>query len=329
MFQKLTELQGHKRWEKAVSGGYEIVRRLTHECLLPALERCEVLLSRLIGLSKFQKLSEVLGLETSDLNAIVETLDCLNLLAHHIIINTNEELAQFHSFSRWLRHQIDLLSAEPMSQTLEELMEKTDLVEYPLTLKYIRGALTKSSLRNFIQQLPMMGFARPPATSDDKWAPTKGDNRSFYDTFKKLLDQQNQATKDAEPVEIPKINNLTTRLGLQFEKVFSQIAVTQRRGILHRSQLVLHERCDKTVFDSTMRYEAIGRRENLCVIYVASRLTAKKHIAYIYRVVLDSENGVSSTREAHVGAINLKEGIIRQVQFVDDKLMVLWSNNGM
>lgn len=313
-----------------MSGGYEIVRRLTHECLLPALERCEVLLSRLIGLSKFQKLSEVLGLETSDLNAIVETLDCLNLLAHHIIINTNEELAQFHSFSHWLRHQIDLLSAEPMSQTLEELMEKTDLVEYPLTLKYIRGPLTKSSLRNFIQQLPMMGFARPPAGSDDKWAPTKGDNRSFYDMFKKLLDQHNRATEEAEPVELPKINNLTRRLGLQFEKVFSQIAVTQRRGILHRSPLVLHECCDKTVFDSTMRYEVVGRGEDRCVIYVAARLTAKKHTAYIYRVVIDSENGVSSTREAHVGAINLKEGIIRQVQFIDnDKLMVLWSNNGM
>ncbi|KAL4785877.1 anaphase-promoting complex, cyclosome, subunit 4-domain-containing protein [Aspergillus varians] len=322
--------RGHKRWEKAVSGGYEIVRRLTHECLLPALERCEVLLSRLIGLSKFQKLSEVLGLETSDLNAIVETLDCLHLLAHHIIISTNEELTQFHSFSRWLRHQIDLLSAEPMSQTLEELMEKTDLVEYPLTLKYIRGALSKSALRNFVQQLPMMGFAKPAtAPSDDRWAPTKGDNRSFYDMFKKLLDQQSQAAQDANPVELPKLNDLTRRLGLQFEKVFSQIAVTQRRGILHRSPLVFHDDCDKTVFDSTMRYEEIRRRENLCVVYVATRLATSKHILYVYRVVLDSENGVSSTRETQVGAINLQEGVIRQVQFVDDdKVMVLWSNNG-
>ncbi|KAL4913499.1 anaphase-promoting complex, cyclosome, subunit 4-domain-containing protein [Aspergillus aurantiobrunneus] len=321
--------RGHKRWEKAVLGGYEIVRRLTHECLLPALERCEVLLSRLIGLSKFPKLSEVLGLETSGLNAIVETLDCLHLLAHHIIINTNEELTQFHAFSRWLRHQIDLLSAEPMSQTLEELMEKTDLVEYPLTLKYIRGALTKSPLRNFIQQLPMMGFARPPALSEDKWAPTKGDNRSFYDMFKKLLEQQSRAADDAEPVELPKINDLTRRLGLQFEKLFSQIAVTQRRGILHRSPVALYQDCDKTVFDSTMRYEEIGTGDSLCVIYVAARLATSKHLLYIYRVVLDSENGVSSTREAQVGAINLQEGVIHQVQFVeDDKMMVLWSNNG-
>lgn len=247
-------LQGHKRWEKAVSTGYENVRRLTHECLLPALERCEVLLSRLIGLSKFHKLSDVLGLETSSLNAIVETLDCLHLLAHNILIHTNEELAQFNAFSRWLRHEIDMQSAEPMSQTLEELMEKTDLVEYPRTLKYIRGALTKSTLRNFIQQLPMIGQPRPPAPENDKWAPT-GHDRSFYDTFKKLMEHQAQGSGDATSEEIPKVNDLTRRLGLQFEKVFGQIALTQRRGILHRSPLSLHPDCDQDVIDVTMRYE--------------------------------------------------------------------------
>jgi anaphase-promoting complex subunit 4 len=76
--------QGHKRWDKAVAGGYENIRRLTHENLLPALERSQVLISRLVGLSKFHKLSDVLGLDTPKLKGIVETLDCLQLLAHRI-----------------------------------------------------------------------------------------------------------------------------------------------------------------------------------------------------------------------------------------------------
>ncbi|RAK87373.1 anaphase-promoting complex component Cut20/Apc4 [Aspergillus costaricaensis CBS 115574] len=317
--------RGHKRWEKAVSSGYENVRRLTHECLLPALERCEVLLSRLIGLSKFYKLSEVLGLETSDLTAIVETLDCLHLLAHHILIHANEELTQFSCFSRWLRHEIDMQSAEPMSQTLEELMEKTDMVEYPQTLKYIRGALTKSKLRNFIQQLPMMGMPRPPTTSSDKWAPT-GQDRSFYDTFRKLL-EQSESPEEANSVELPKMNDLTKRLGLQFERVFGQIALTQRRGILHRSPLALHPDCDKDVIDIAMCNEDTEKKDQ-CVIYIATRSIKKKHLLCFYRVELDSENGVSSTRRISTGALDLQEGEVRQVQFVEDgTVVVLWSNN--
>ncbi|THC97798.1 hypothetical protein EYZ11_002714 [Aspergillus tanneri] len=318
--------RGHKRWEKAVASGYENVRRLVHECLLPALERCQVQLSRLIGLSKFHKLSEVLGLETSDLNAIVETMDCLQLLAHNILIHTNDEIGQFNSFSRWLRHEIDMQSAEPMSQTLEELMEKTDMIEYPQTLKYIRGALTKSKLRNYIQQLPMVGVPKPASAATDKWVPT-GHDRSFYDTFKKLLEQQNQCPDDVDPAKLPKINDLTKRLKLQFEKVFGQIALTQRRGILHRSPLALHSDCDQNVIDMTMHYEDI-EDQSLCVIYVATRSTDSISKMYLYRLVLDSANGVSSPRSTSIGAVDLQEGDIRQIQFVEDNtLMLLWSDS--
>lgn len=51
-------------------------------------------------------------------------------------------------------------------------------------------------------------------------------------------------------------------------------------------------------------------------------------LVYIYRVVSDSENGVSSTREICIGALNLQEGEICQIQFVqNDTMMLLWSND--
>lgn len=257
-------MQGHKRWEKAVATGYENIRRLTHECLLPALERSEVLLSRLIGLSKFHKLSGILGLETRDLKAITETLDCLHLLAHHILVHTNEELEQFMAFSKWLRHEIDMQAAEPMSQTLEELMEKTDMVDHSQTLKYIRGALSKSNLRDYIHQLPLMGAGRPPIADSDRWAPT-GQDRSFYDTLKNLLEQRTRPQArddDSGHVKHPKLNDLTRRLGLQFEKVFGEIALAQRQGILDRSALTLHPDCDAEVADMTMCQEVIDSAAN-------------------------------------------------------------------
>lgn len=224
---------------------------------MPALERSQVLLSRLIGLSKFHKLSDVLGLETTKLNAIVETLDCLHLLAHQIITHSNEELIKFLAFSRWLQLEIHILNSEALSQTQEELLDKRDLLDVPPTVQYITGALTKSQLRNFIRQLPMAGVAKPPPADTDKWLPD-GHDHSFYDTFKSLLQQQRQSQGeggDGTAVDAPKLNDLTRRLGTQFETVFGEIALTQRRGILHRSPLALHSDCDQSVADLTICHE--------------------------------------------------------------------------
>ncbi|CAG8201359.1 unnamed protein product [Penicillium nalgiovense] len=321
--------RGHKRWDKAVSGGYENIRRLTHECLLPALERSQVLLSRLVGLSKFHKLSDVLGLDTTKLNAIVETLDCLHLLAHRVLTHANEELGQFAAFSRWLRYEIHVLNSEPLSQTLEELQEKRDLFDVPPTVKYIKGALTKSALRNFIRQLPMIGVVQPPAPPTDKWLPG-GHDRSFFDTYKSLLQQQRESRDkggDGTSVETPKLNDLTRRLGIQFEKVFGEIALTQRRGILHRSPLTLHSDCDQGVVDLTFCYEDAIEGQP-CSIYVATRSVTSKHQVYLYRVVLNSVGGVSSTRSTSLATLDLQNGEVRQLQFVsDDTLMVLWRDS--
>lgn len=47
-------------------------------------------------------------------------------------------------------------------------------------------------------------------------------------------------------------------------------------------------------------------------------------------MVLDSVNGVSSTRSTSIAALDLQEGEIRQLQFVeDDTLMILWSHPSM
>jgi anaphase-promoting complex subunit 4 len=252
--------QGHKRWEKAVSTGYENIRRLTHECLLPALERCQVLLSRLIGISKFHKLSHVLGLETRDLQEIVDTVDCLHLLSHNILTHSGRELREFVAFAKWLRYEIDIQTAEPMSQTLEELMEKSDMIDHGATLDYIQGALTKSSLRSFIQTLPGMagiGAIKPPSGTSNKWAPG-GNDSTFYETYRKMLAQREQREAGhghSSPLDLPKLNDLTGRLGLQCERVFGQIALTQRRGILHRCPLILHPDCDRNTIDIAMCYE--------------------------------------------------------------------------
>lgn len=170
---------------------------------------------------------------------------------------TNEELDQFQAFSKWLHHEILILNSEHLSHTWEELLEKRELHDVPITVKYITGALRKSALRNYIRQLPMLGMPQPPHPLTDKWLPD-GHDRSFYETFKGLLRQQRKIQDeggDGTIVDPPKLNDLTRRLGVQFERVFAEIALTQRRGILHRSPITFHQDCDQKVLDLKMCYE--------------------------------------------------------------------------
>lgn len=105
--------------------------------------------------------------------------------------------------------------------------------------------MARSVLQDFIQPVPTQS---PP----DRWKPS-GQDSSFYETYKKLLKQQDQK-KRANQIDMPLLGDLTARLGLQSEKVFKQIAETQRRGILHRSPLALGPDCDAKVVDMTMNF---------------------------------------------------------------------------
>ncbi|PGH15908.1 hypothetical protein AJ79_02075 [Helicocarpus griseus UAMH5409] len=305
--------RGHKRWEKAVTSGYEALRRLTHECLLPALERCGVLLSRLIGLSKFHKLSPILGLETTDLEKCQDTVDCLNLLSHKVLIHSGREIREFDAFSKWLKHEVDLQTTDPLGTTYEELTEKSDLLDHGQTLSYIQGAMTRSALQDFIQPAPIQ-------SSPDRWEPA-GQDSSFYETYKKLLQQQKQK-KATDKIDMPLLGDLTSRLGLQSEKVFRQIAETQRRGILHRSPLSLDPDCSTEVLDMTMNF---GPFEDSTYpsVYIATKLKNSSCMVRIYRVILETLNGVSSTKAIFHATINLQKGDITQMKFVEDGTIML------
>lgn len=51
---------------------------------------------------------------------------------------------------------------------------------------------------------------------------------------------------------------------------------------------------------------------------------------YIYSVILDTVNGVSSTKDVRVTCVNLQAGDIKSIKFVDEenRLLILWRDGG-
>lgn len=204
---------------------------MAHENLLPALERFGVLLSRLRGLSKFQDSNATLGLSTQELNNVLDTVNCVQLLAHSILLTAGTELRQFLAFSTWLRCEIETQSFDPTSASAEEAAEKENHIDHAKVLDYIEGAMTESRLLRFFD-------VRTPNDIRSSWD-LAADGTSLYDMYKR----EHQRSQQGYPPrsKLPGLQELSTHLRAQCELVFKRIAETQRRNVMFGTPVLLEE----------------------------------------------------------------------------------------
>ena len=194
------------------------MRRLAHENLLPALERFTILVSRLRGLSRFHHSNANLGLSTQEFDNVLDTVSCLQLMAHQILITSGLELRQFLAFSTWLREEIDYQASDP---SVAESAEKDFNVDYASTLDYIQGAMIQSQL---------ISFFRLDTTTDveSPWD-LAAEGRSLFELYKQGL--QNAGREDSSARRLFALDALMTHLDIQCNAIFSRIAEMQRRSV--------------------------------------------------------------------------------------------------
>jgi anaphase-promoting complex subunit 4 len=165
--------QGHKRWDTTVTSSLTTLLALIHENLIPALDRCSIVISRLRGLAQFHDRDWIFTSPLSDFSALLEVLKNMRLLAHTTLLYAGEEKRQFHAFSKWLRFCIDFEATEPESQSRAEMEGRDPGVDVALVLDYIQFGMTKSDLTPYL---------RPEAQLDPKVVGMEA--RSYEDTKK-------------------------------------------------------------------------------------------------------------------------------------------------
>lgn len=132
---------------------------MTHENLLPALDRCSIVVSMLRGLASYTGSSSIINVAPQDLTEILDTVRSLRLLGHNILVYAGEERRQFVEFSKWLRHEIDTQAAEPAPQATEET-EKDAGVDFGQLFAYIQRTLKESRLTPFLRRQQDLGDFR-------------------------------------------------------------------------------------------------------------------------------------------------------------------------
>lgn len=204
---------------------------------MPALERFSVLVSRLRGLSRFQESNIALGLSTQELDNVIDINNCLQLLAHNILISAGTELQQFSAFSTWLRQEIEIQSSDLASDSSQEINEKYANVDHANTLEYIQGAMLHSRLKFYLdtQAQPMQ---KP------EWN-LAAEGRSLFEMYKKELRDINLNVPTEK--KLPGLDLLIQHLSEQFGLVFARIAETQRRNVRFGSVIPLGPRVPSSI----------------------------------------------------------------------------------
>jgi anaphase-promoting complex subunit 4 len=233
--------RGLKRWEKAVGDCLDVVRRMTSECLQPALERIQVILSRLDGLARFSGTRERLGLDEQAVRRVRETVDVLGLLAEDMLIDVGNEIREFGAFMRWLKWECEVEALEEGSERAEELRETwTGEQELRTVLDYVGGAMGQSRLRQYID----VGVSTGDGHVTEAKSFDEETDAGFYADY-----TQRRRTSNNKEHQMPTLGVLLGRLKKQCDIVFGQIAETFRKSILPTYMFTLPGEYDRTMLD--------------------------------------------------------------------------------
>lgn len=302
--------RGLKRWEKAVGDCLDMAKRMTSECLLPAIERCQVVLSRLEGLAKFSSTSTKLGIDGKGIRLIRDTLDILAILSEDMLKDICVEIKEFAVFMKWMKWEAEVQSLEEGSERAEELREtwagETDL---KMVLEYISGAMKKTRLTKYF------GGVESSLTNHESLIDSDG---PIYLTFKDLRKASSKHNT------LPKLAHLLSRMQLQCDDVFTKIAETLRKSILVTSLYELPENLDKDILE--IKILPMAKERQACQILIAARNHSNP--TEIIHLVLDlnSDNGrFQKVTSASQQCLKLPEtDTVLDMKYIDaDSLLVL------
>lgn len=189
--------------------------------MLPALDRCSVILSRFAGIAKFQGSNDTVGFSSSQINRIMDIVASLHLVSSKILIQVVDELESFTAFSAWLRYEIDRLASDATSPSAEQEGEKEASIDHGKVLLYLQTAMTNSPLSVFFG-----GSADDEGQAWSHLQPGSG----VFDQVNQQLQKQEQGASYME--QLPRVDFLCKVLASQANAVFSQIAEAEKRNVM-------------------------------------------------------------------------------------------------
>ncbi|KAK4156712.1 anaphase-promoting complex, cyclosome, subunit 4-domain-containing protein [Chaetomidium leptoderma] len=308
--------RGHKRWEKAVVSGLTSIRGLVHENFIPALERCGVILSRLLGIARFHGSDASIGFDEAQINKLMEIVSCLMMVAHKVLTTVMDELEHFNAFSIWLRLEIDKQGSSSIG---EELTEKEATMDNPRVLSYLQRYLANSPLALYFDEVGKDDYIKDQEMIEP--------GSSLLD----LLDKQLQEQEAGRPYMkvLPRVGFLANYLSSRANTVFKGIAEAEKKGVLFGQATEVS--VGRKIWKHDLWMSRPGRKNGSSAVFTAIVPEDDKSRIYITRSLVPLVNGVSGPASTTACGLGLPEGVaIFDIKYLDDKtLLVLCGQKGV
>lgn len=239
---RLNDYQGHKRWDKNLTSGLENIRRLAHETILPALDRCSIILSRFSGIAQFRGSAEDVGFSHQEITRIQDTVASLHLSVARILSLVADELECFAVFSVWLRQEIDRHASESSESLSDEHAEKQAQIDYSKILRYLQTSMTNSALEAYL--------APTQSDQDDAMWRESTDGVVLFDLVDRNIQNQEKGTEFKR--HVLRLDLMCKHLSRQCAAVFQQIAESEKRNVHLGSPVYIGTTATAGLFDSIM-----------------------------------------------------------------------------
>ncbi|KAK3357076.1 anaphase-promoting complex, cyclosome, subunit 4-domain-containing protein [Lasiosphaeria hispida] len=302
--------RGHKRWDKAVVSGLENLRSLVHENFIPALERCGIILSRLLGIARFHDSRENIGFTSAQISRLMDIVSCLTVVAHKVLLCVMDELDHFTTFSVWLRMEIDKQASSTIN---EDLTEKEATMDNAKVLVYIQRYLASSPLALYFDEVTKEDYAKDQELTE------------AGPSLLELLDKQLKRQEAGQPYmrALPHVDFLVNYLNNRANTVFQDIAEAEKRGV--RFGQAAEVSIGQKIWKQDIHMCSVRKKEHpQARVFTAVASESDRGKMYLFRTVIPIINGISGTPVASACSVSLpKDATIIDFKFLNDTALLV------
>ena len=286
-----------KRWEKAVFDCLDLIRNLTEQNLIPAIERIGLVTATLRSLLAAYP---SLGYDSNQLDGLRDTIDIMAILCEDLMKDVNNETTGFLSFMKWLKVEVEMAGLEETSEKLEELRENSDQTDTMKVFRYIQDHLRNTSVKKYLHHNPV----------NNQWI--EDPENSMYAKYKRIR-------LKGKYEGVLSLKSLTKRLEDLCQSLFLHIANHLRDGITTDNLEELNCDLDGRLIDARI----VSQPDHTCLHIIGS--TSSSNQLRIVSQVLDSAQRRSLQT---IKSILLEEGDeVIDVAIADDRNILALTRN--